>query len=196
MMTHLRRFGLHGIRRRVNENMDAYSNVFLLININESEKNADMNTSTSKTDYDIRKYSAGDSIYSEKIMLEILECFDKKDKERLKSLFSDEVKKESTLEEEIDKAFLLYQGKSVEYDILYATGVAQANKENGEYTFKNAEPKLYGIRTDSGKVYSLIYGSVLVNQDNPNSEGVTWIQLFDIEEPKKEDVPVAVIGDY
>ncbi|MBO6141099.1 MAG: DUF5104 domain-containing protein [Ruminococcus sp.] len=46
-----------------------------------------------------------------------MECFDNKDKESIKAMFSVKTAKEFDLDSQIDKVFEIYDGKSVSYEI-------------------------------------------------------------------------------
>lgn len=170
--------------------------VFLALNFKGCKGQKDLDTLSEESSYNPRKNSANDSLHSEQVLLEILRCFDEEDREGLKKLFSVETKWRFPIDEEIEEAFDVYEGKSESYEKIWGLGSATAYRKDGIYVYKDCIPSMNGIRTDNGNIYSISYVEVLVDDENPKNEGIRYIKLYDTAYPDNSQEPVAVIGDY
>ena len=125
---------------------------------------------------------------TEKILLKIIECFDNKDKESIKAMFSVKIAKEFDLDSLIDKAFEIYNGKSVSYEINKGSTAGSA-KTDGTYTFLEYDGKLENIKMDNSKSFSIRMSRCVVNDDDPDEIGLTRITLR-----RDDGVKLAPIG--
>jgi len=119
-----------------------------------------------------------DEKYNEETLKEILECFDNKDSERLKAMFSKSVAATCDLDKEIESAFDMYNGKSVSYDSIFDYGPS-GHTEYGRWVKKYTEAKMKKIKLDTGKTYSIYFCKEIVNDENPDEIGIRHINLKD-----------------
>jgi len=120
--------------------------------------------------------SIDDAKYNEETLKEILECFDNKDSERLKAMFSKSVQQEYDLDSQIEKAFEIYGGESVTYESVFDWGASGAT-EYGEYVRKKVAAELRGIRTTNGDVYTIYFRKYIVYDEDPDELGVLSVYL-------------------
>ena len=126
---------------------------------------------------------------TEKILEKLIECFDNKDKEGIKALFTPQTAKDNSLDSQIDKAFEIYDGKSLSYEIK-SGGIAGSAKKDGVYTFLEYDGELKSIKTDTNTSFSIWISRCVVNDDEPNKVGLTRITLC-----RENGVNLAPIGD-
>ena len=130
-------------------------------------------------EYNPREWRANDHPYAEEIMLNVLKCFDEKDKEALKNMFSKKAQSAYNFEKEIDEAMDLYDGKSVSHDEIYC-GAQGAHFNRNHYEYKSVLIKTENIVIDTGKTYPKIELTyVLVSDENPSEIGLRSIFFSD-----------------
>ncbi len=122
--------------------------------------------------------------------LEVLECFDNHDKERLMEMFAPAVSSEYSLSEQIDKAFEIYDSKSVEYERFSAIAKSSGQKE-GVYYLRNFNGSFYDIELESGDVFEISVNICYVDDENPDMIGIYSIYLAD-----GDGVNLRIIGKY
>ncbi len=122
--------------------------------------------------------------------LEVLECFDNHDKERLMEMFAPAVSSEYSLNEQIDKAFEIYDSKSVEYERFSAQTKSSSLKE-GVYYRRNFEGYFNNIELESGDVFEISVNICYVDDENPDKIGIYSIYLAD-----GGGVNLRIIGEY
>jgi hypothetical protein len=120
---------------------------------------------------------------------QIMQSFDERDAETLKSLFCTGSKNYYDLDAEIQNAFSLYEGHSESYVV---TGVDWGGtRSNGEYVNKHFTPQIKRIKTDKGKNYSIgfcVYSNYIYDE---NMVGIGVIALRD-----DSGTEIAGIGGY
>lgn len=72
--------------------------------------------SSSLQEYDPSDLSDDDYPFAEETMMTVLKCFDEKDTETLKSLFSESVVSAYDLDKQIEEAMNYYEGRSTSHD--------------------------------------------------------------------------------
>ncbi len=96
-----------------------------------------------------------DNLYVENMSQEIVRCFDEKDAESLKELFSFDIQDEYDLDSQIEYAFSLYNGK---YQSYYVTKKRWAGTIiDGTFYDKYFTPRIKNIVTDEGMTYYIYY---------------------------------------
>lgn len=137
------------------------------------------------------KYSrqSQDRVYNEEKLKEILECFDNKDADRLKAMFSKSIQQEYDLDSQIEKAFEIYGEESVSYGSFFDWGASRAT-EYGEYVRKNVAAEMESIKTTERDIFNIYFSQNIVNDENPNELGVKRVTLC-----AKNGAKLAIIGD-
>ena len=107
---------------------------------------------------------------------EIVRCFDEKDIDGLKSLFCQNTQDNYNLDEEIQDAFDLYEGKSESFNVNLQGGWA-GGKDNGEWTDKHFTPQIENIKTDKKETYSIGYLVYYVYSSDPGRVGICALGL-------------------
>lgn len=131
-------------------------------------------------EYDPRySYQSQDRIYNEKTLKEILKCFDNKDADSLINMFSETIKSEYDLKNQIKKAFEIYDGKSVSYEKIDDMGYTSMHTRDGICVEKSIGAYMINIKTNTNKLFTISFTKSVVDDDNPNNKGMTVICLDD-----------------
>ena len=145
---------------------------------------------TNKTDEKKEEYQSPKEYATEQSEY-IMECIVNKDKQGLKSVFSEHISETHDLDKEIDEFFEFIDGEIVSYD--------EPEGYEGGYTMeygKYKEKELYGeidnIKTDKGKTYSIGYQSYYIYISNESREGINVISIIDEDTWTKHGVDVDV----
>lgn len=117
-----------------------------------------------------------DNLYVENMSQEIVRCFDEKDAESLKELFSYNIQGEYDLDSQIESAFNLYNGKSQSY---YVTEKSwEGSIRDGVFYDKHFTPKIKDIVTDEGMTYSIYYLTYYIYEEDERRIGITALGLM------------------
>lgn len=108
----------------------------------------------------------------------IVKCFDEKDSETLKTLFSPQLNSVSDIDSKIETAFSLYNGKSQSYDY-NRLSMAGGGTDNGVWIDKHFRPVIDNIKTDEGKTYSISFCEYTVYSEDETKVGIIYINLVD-----------------
>lgn len=118
---------------------------------------------------------------------QIIEYFNNKDIEGLKSMFCEEIKSTHNLDEEIKTVFDTFDGEITSYNLSLSGGGKDV--DNGKVTRLEIGPVIEDIHTSSNKNYDISFTSYVVYKEK-NMEGMLFLYLFD-ENGKRYD-----IGEY
>lgn len=146
----------------------------------------------SSGNYDPSKISANDYPFAKETMLTVLKCFDKKDKETLKSLFSESVSSKNKLDKQIENALVVYEGKSISHNDI-RSGIYQNSSKDGHYEYKSIRVVSENIVTDNDKTYTIEMIYVLINEKDNTQTGISKIFLRDSYD--KYGINLAFIGE-
>lgn len=127
---------------------------------------------------------------TEERSLEVLECFDKHDKESLMEMFAPAISSNYSLSEQIDKVFAIYDSKSVKYERLDAEGFS-SGKKDGVYYLREYRGAILDIELENDEMFNLIIYMCYVDDKNPDMIGIKKIYLKD-----DEDCNLRIIGSY
>lgn len=135
-------------------------------------------------EYDPTKIWSDDYPFAEETMLAVLKCFDERDKETLKSMFSEKAKSSYNLDKEIDIAMDFYEGKSVSRDRVHNDiGNSYSKKDENNmpicHMYKSIRTTIRSIITDSNKEYMIEMIYILVNEEDEKSIGISGITISD-----------------
>ncbi|MCR5142765.1 MAG: DUF5104 domain-containing protein [Ruminococcus sp.] len=128
----------------------------------------------------------------------IMICFEKRDSDNLKALFSKKIQNRSTLDSEIETAFDFIDGKIVSYD----EPIPGAAGPIGDKYFGATTEK---IKTDKDIEYKIDFGGYESNDKESDNIGVEGIRIVNITENanlspnasnKERDACCRYIGDY
>ncbi len=114
--------------------------------------------------------------YAEKQCKTIVECFDTKDLETIKNMFSSWIQETHNLDKEIQDVFDLYEGKSVHWD--YVDYGSEGAIDDGKWTEKRISPTI-DIETDAGKKYHIVFYDYLVYEKDEARLGIQYIIIYD-----------------
>ncbi len=126
--------------------------------------------------------------YIEEIGNQIVRCFDEKDAEGLKAMFSLSSHKNCNLDEQIENAFEKYEGKSVSF-VTTNRSIMESSMREGKYTKKHFVPQIDDIVTDTSNEYVIGFALYQVYENWPEKEGIIVVVLRDSQENE-----LAVIG--
>lgn len=117
-----------------------------------------------------------DNLYVKNMSQEIVRCFDEKDAESLKELFSSDIQDEYDLDSQIEYAFSLYNGKSQSY---YVTEKRwEGTIIDGTFYDKYFTPRIKNIVTDEGMTYSIYYLTYYIYEGDEGRIGITALGLM------------------
>lgn len=112
------------------------------------------------------------------IMEKILDCFENKDTEGLKSLFSEKVKKsEYGLDKEISKAFDFFEGNVVSVGHIDGERFTLETREEYGITKETIEGTV-DIEMDTGEIYRIMYDGWDVFKADETALGVNRIIVY------------------
>ena len=126
---------------------------------------------------------------SEKMLHEILQCFNDKDADRLKGMFAPDIKDKYDIDGQINYAFKMYNGESVYDGEVRNGGIASSTIKDGIYIEKTVDAVLNGIKTDQEETFRITIIRRVVDDANPQAVGLEKIYLQDGDYKAK-----AVIG--
>lgn len=120
---------------------------------------------------------------------EIIRCFDEKDIDGLKNMFCNEIINSHDLDTEIQRAFNMYSGTSVSYNLFY--GGNAGTWDHGTCVDEHITPQIRDLKTSNDKMYRIVRHEYLIYKENENCIGITYMRIFD--ESTDEMIE---IGDY
>ena len=126
---------------------------------------------------------------SEKMLYEILQCFNDKDADRLKGMFAPDIKDKYDIDGQINYAFKMYNGESVYDGEVRNGGIASSTIKDGIYIEKTVDAVLNGIKTDQEETFRITIIRRVVDDAVPQAVGLEKIYLQDGDYKAK-----AVIG--
>lgn len=134
----------------------------------------------------------GSFINSDKIAKQqceaVLEYLDNDDVEGLKSMFCNKTVSSLDLDEQIQDAMNVFEGKTISYQAL--TSIGGRSYENGQITRLDITPSIINIVTDTDKEYEITFYSYLICVDDRDKEGISKISI------KFENGQECIIGEY
>lgn len=108
----------------------------------------------------------------------IVNCFDEKNADELKQLLAPQLQRLPDIDQQIQTAFSMYNGKSQSYDYT-RTAMAGGGRTDGVWVDKHFCPLIDNICTDTGDVYSIAFGEYTVYEKDASYIGITVITLLD-----------------
>ena len=125
----------------------------------------------------------------------MLKALSENDKDTVKSMFSKKVKKRKELDSEIDKAMEFFEGKVLEYNSSVSGG-DEVSVDNGKITFFTLSIQIKSIKTDANKTYSIYGLYYVINDKDPDSIGLRYINIYDTTGKDYEmNSPSVDVGD-
>ena len=128
----------------------------------------------------------------------ILKCLEKKDKETLKSMFSEKIRKRKEFDSEIDTALNFIDGKIVSYDP-DTDGGSGDSIDDGKINYIRLYIYIRDIKTDKEKKYYISGLYYVKNGIEPDNIGLAALTIFDTTNAKNSDYnkePQVIVGDY
>lgn len=120
---------------------------------------------------------------------EIIRCLEEKDSDTLKSMFCKKLLNNyENIDEDIEQAMNFFQGNITSYgNVLYGDDDSFINGECVKFI---ASPSIDSITTDTGKEYTVIYNEHIIDAENPEKIGISYIEIID------ENNDSCQIGDF
>ena len=118
--------------------------------------------------------------YNVKTLNEIIRCLDEKDEQALINMMSKNIRKEFNVSAQIEQAFSVY-GKTEDYEEFNDHGIMSSDVRHGRYTRKVIGAEMKGVKTDSGRIFDIMFGRCVIDKENPDDVGVYKIYLKDRE---------------
>ena len=120
---------------------------------------------------------------------EIIRCLEEKDSDTLKNMFCEKLLNNyENIDEDIEQAMVFFQGNITSYgNVLYGDS---DSIRNGEYVLFTVSPHIKELKTDADKEYRIKYYQDLINVENPDRIGVSYIKITD------ETDNICEIGDF
>ena len=118
--------------------------------------------------------------YNVKTLNEIIRCLDEKDEQALINMMSKNIRKEFNVSAQIEQAFSVY-GKTEDYGEFNDHGIMSSDVRHGRYTRKVIGAEMKGVKTDSGRIFDIMFGRCVIDKENPGDVGVYKIYLKDRE---------------
>ena len=122
----------------------------------------------------------GEQEYNVKTLNEIIRCLDEKDEQALINMMSKNIRKEFNVSAQIEQAFSVY-GKTEDYGEFNDHGIMSSDVRHGRYTRKVIGAEMKGVKTDSGRIFDIMFGRCVIDKENPDDVGVYKIYLKDRE---------------
>ena len=173
-------------KRKIFTLLLSFSLIFTITSCTKKEEKAKLTVETNKVDNN--KVNQ----YSEKHV----KCFSEGDKETLKSMFTEKIRKRKEMDTEIDKAMEFFEGKVINDDwISFRDGERTVPEKLDIAT--TLDPYVYYIKTDKGKTYAIYGVTIIVNEKDIDDVGIIGLIIFesdDKEWPSFENAPKVIIG--
>ena len=122
----------------------------------------------------------GEQEYNVKTLNEIIRCLDEKDEQALINMMSKNIRKEFNVSAQIEQAFSVY-GKTEDYGEFNDHGIMSSDVRHGRYKRKVIGAEMKGVKTDSGRIFDIMFGRCVIDKENPDDVGVYKIYLKDRE---------------
>ncbi len=126
----------------------------------------------------------------------VVEAVSNKDSEKIYSEFSEYTKNKYDVKEELDNAFAIMDGNVVEIQNKSAGIVGTSYyREYGE-TVLTYGGDLYGVKTDTGKSYTISFYGTFFDRWNPEYIGISsfWVSDDDVEPNSEEETESYHVG--
>ena len=126
--------------------------------------------------------------------LEIYEGLKNKDKEKIKSVFSENelMNHSRKIDNKIDEVFDFIDGEIVTYkEVNGSCGGGKAR--DGEWVEESFVGYIYGIKTDTGREYTISYGGYLVDKDDTDNIGVSGFRITEKQPDSDESIFVGTV---
>ena len=126
--------------------------------------------------------------------LEIYEGLKNKDKDRIKSVFSENqlMNHSRKIDNKIDEVFDFIDGEIVTYkEVNGSCGGGKAR--DGEWVEESFVGYIYGIKTDTGREYTISYGGYLVDKDDTDNIGVSDFRITEKQPDSDESIFVGTV---
>ena len=119
-------------------------------------------------------------------MFEILSCFDERNSNKLKKMFSKSKCDNADLDNQIKDAFNFYEGVSKDHEPFYcAESNTCFNKDH--YESRSFRCELEKIKTDKNRCYNIVAYYVLVDEKNKDMVGFSSIILEECQESESDN---------
>ena len=146
-------------------------------------------TNTNQTEDTKKKTS---SLIIDDIGSEIIEGYMNKDIGKIKSVFSENnlYRREKKIEREIEDSFEFIEGEIIEYRDIHGS-CGGGRSINGEFILRLGDGTINEIKTDSNKVYEIYYQICVVDKNDSDNIGVSYILITDLEDGDEFEIGIS-----
>ena len=128
------------------------------------------------------------------IGLEIYEGLKNKDKDRIEAVFSENqmLKHHRKIDKGIDEAFEFIDGEIVEYkEITGSCGGGE--RRYYEWIYRYFGGHIFGIKTDTGREYTISYGGCMVDKNDSDNIGISHFIIWEEGSESDESILVGTV---
>lgn len=126
--------------------------------------------------------------------LEIYEGLKNKDKDRIKSVFSENqlMNHSRKIDRNIDKIYEFIDGEIVEYKEITGS-CGSGERRYYEWIYRYFDGYIIGIKTDTGREYTIDYGGYLVDKNDSDNIGISHFIIWEEGSESDESILVGTV---
>ena len=126
--------------------------------------------------------------------LEIYEGLKNKDKDRIKSVFSENqlMNHSRKIDRNIDKIYEFIDGEIVEYKEITGS-CGSGERRYYEWIYRYFDGYIIGIKTDTGREYTIDYGGYLVDKNDSDNIGISYFVIWEEGSESDESILVGTV---
>ena len=126
--------------------------------------------------------------------LEIYEGLKNKDKEKIKSVFSENelMNHSRKIDRNIDKIYEFIDGEIVEYKEITGN-CGGGERRYYEWIYRYFGGYIFGIKTDTGREYTISYGGCMIDKNDSDNIGVFYFKIWEKDSDGDESI---LVGTY
>ena len=126
--------------------------------------------------------------------LEIYEGLKNKDKDRIKSVFSENqlMNHSRKIDRNIDKIYEFIDGEIVEYEKITGS-FGGGELRYYEWVDRYFDGYINGIKTDTGREYTISYGGCMIDKNDSDNIGISYFKIWEKDSDGDESI---LVGTY
>ena len=126
--------------------------------------------------------------------LEIYEGLKNKDKDRIKSVFSENqlMNHSRKIDRKIDEIYEFIDGEIVEYKEITGS-CGSGERRYYEWIYRYFDGYIIGIKTDTGREYTIDYGGYLVDKNDSDNIGISYFVIWEEDSESDERILVGTV---
>ena len=125
---------------------------------------------------------------------EIYEGLKNKDKDRIKSVFSENqlMNHSRKIDRKIDEVYEFIDGEIVEYKEITGS-CGSGERRYYEWIYRYFDGYIIGIKTDTGREYTIDYGGYLVDKNDSDNIGISYFVIWEEDSESDERILVGTV---